>query len=273
MVMRERERDRSRDRERDRSPMIPREGQPRTRPPDRPPESTGGGVPLQMPLPEQPVVAADSNEVLVEDVSEDTLEDSAKEQRCQGSFSGDSLLKAREEEWMVEETPMPEQPKAPLRGAPRMPFMSYGEALKPTAKTSRPLPNNEYMEEEWDGNLVNSNKQDMLEGVTIRETNLGLEIEFSEKEKERLEKKWGQSLIIKLLGGSLGFMQMKRRVQTMWGVGGKVELSDIGNGYYIASFTDLDDYFFALEGALGCSITTILQCRRGRGISTLWQKK
>ncbi|XP_028752699.1 nipped-B-like protein B [Neltuma alba] len=56
------------------------------------------------------------------------------------------------------------------------------------------------------------------------------------------------SLIIKLLGGTIGFMQMRRKAQLMWGKAGTVDLSDIGNGYMIATFTDWDDYFFALEG-------------------------
>lgn len=29
---------------------------------------------------------------------------------------------------------------------------------------------------------------------------------------------------------------------------GQVDISAIGNGYYIASFQDIDDYYFAIEG-------------------------
>ncbi|KAK7362968.1 hypothetical protein VNO77_05093 [Canavalia gladiata] len=49
-------------------------------------------------------------------------------------------------------------------------------------------------------------------------------------------------------GGSIGYMQLRRRVQLMWGKAGTVELSDIGNDFFIASFQDIDNYFFALEG-------------------------
>ncbi|XP_028765360.1 uncharacterized protein LOC114723332 [Neltuma alba] len=46
----------------------------------------------------------------------------------------------------------------------------------------------------------------------------------------------------------MGFMRMRRIVQAMWGKTGTVTLSDIGNGYMTATFTDIDDYYFALEG-------------------------
>lgn len=48
--------------------------------------------------------------------------------------------------------------------------------------------------------------------------------------------------------GTLGFMQLRRRVQTMWGKLGRVNLNDIGNGYYIVTFQALEDYYFALGG-------------------------
>lgn len=88
----------------------------------------------------------------------------------------------------------------------------------------------------------------MHEGVVISESDCGPSIEFTAAERRLLERKWSRSLIIKLLGASLGYMQMKRRVQQMWGRGGKVELSDIGHGYMIASFSNMEDYFLALEG-------------------------
>ena len=70
MIMREKERDRSRERERDRSPMIPRDGQPHARPPDRPPGDVGCESGTPMLIPEQPpAVKSQLEEVLVENIS------------------------------------------------------------------------------------------------------------------------------------------------------------------------------------------------------------
>lgn len=257
--MREQERDKSPERVRDRSPMVPRVGLSPPRPPD--PPVAAADPPRESCSPgTQPQLVADNevNAVLVEDIPDETMIEPNKERKCDGDYSGDILLPPREETWMDDDAPLPHRQKTTPESPRLRPPMSYRDAVKP----SRPPrdagkmpssdldhhPASETLEDDWDGNLVNSNKQDMMTGVTVKESSLGLEIEFSEVEKSRLEKKWGQSLIIKLLGGTLGFMQMKRRVQAMWGVGGKVELSDIGNGFFIASFSDMDDYFFALEG-------------------------
>ncbi|XP_028799751.1 uncharacterized protein LOC114755052 [Neltuma alba] len=100
----------------------------------------------------------------------------------------------------------------------------------------------------WDGNLLFENEMELERGVKVTDTAMGPHIEFSEEERRRLEQKWQNTLIIKLLGGRLGFMQMKRKVQQMWGKAGNVELNVIGNGYMSATFQDWDDYHFALEG-------------------------
>ena len=59
---------------------------------------------------------------------------------------------------------------------------------------------------------------------------MGPIIEFTKEEKNILEKRWANVLIIKILGGSIGFMYLRKRFQLLWGKNGKVELFDIGNG-------------------------------------------
>lgn len=162
-----------------------------------------------------------------------------KNPRVEGEFSGAEARKPRVEDWM-EDAPVPQ--KSSTTQSP-----SYRDILQPR-KTGRPEDMMETPDEDWDGSLVGSDVEEMRKGVSVADSDDGPSIEFTEEEKCRLEKKWGKSLIIKLLGGSLGFMQLRRKIQTMWGIGGRVELSDIGNGYFIASFQDVDDYFFALEG-------------------------
>ncbi|KAK7351113.1 hypothetical protein VNO77_10303 [Canavalia gladiata] len=179
---------------------------------------------------------------------------SHKSQKKDGGFSGDVAIPPRDEEWMheevsaVPETPLPTGAGVPLEKPCSTGSVSYKDALKPGQSNNKNYPMDEVVEEYWDGNLVDSDEDDMKIRVTVTDTEVWPRLEFSEKEKQRLEKKWGKSLIIKLLGGSIGYMQLRRRVQLMWGKAGTVELSDIGNDFFIASFQDIDDYFFALEG-------------------------
>ncbi|XP_028797046.1 uncharacterized protein LOC114752466 [Neltuma alba] len=126
--------------------------------------------------------------------------------------------------------------------------ISYRDILKPKNKTEEQKNRVKDQEEPWDRNLLYYEDEELTKGVKIVDTEKGPQIEFLEEEKRRLAKKWENTLIIKLLGGSTGFMQLQRKVQLMWGKAGKVELNVIGNGYMTATFQDLDDYYLALEG-------------------------
>lgn len=157
----------------------------------------------------------------------------------EGAFQGTRSGDKRVEDWMEEEPP----DRTPKTGKP----MSYREAVKKKASDDHSHYLDAVKEADWDGFLFHSSVREMTDGITITDSSTGPIFEFSEAEKERLERKWDRSLIIKLLGGTLGFMVMRRRVQAMWGKEGRVDLNDIGNGYFVASFQSLDDYFFALE--------------------------
>ncbi|XP_028768657.1 uncharacterized protein LOC114726246 [Neltuma alba] len=128
------------------------------------------------------------------------------------------------------------------------PRLSYREALKPKTNKNGERSKDSKMEDAWDGNLLYSDENAMKEGVTVLDTDHGPQINFTEKERRRLEQSWQNSLIVKLLGGNTGFMQLRRKLQVLWGKSGNVDLSVIGNGYMIATFQELDDYYWALEG-------------------------
>lgn len=125
--------------------------------------------------------------------------------------------------------------------------MSYKEAVKPN-KASTCSEEDNWMEDDWDGSLIVSNVEAMKHGVTISESERGVSITFSEEERRRLTKKWHTTLIIKLMGSSLGYMHLKRRLQALWKLQGRMDLSCIGNGYLLATFYSKEDYYFALEG-------------------------
>lgn len=163
-----------------------------------------------------------------------------KVQKKDGGFSGDTSMNPREEPWMNSGGTEPsERPKSPPK--------SYKEAVKPN-NPREDEGDNEWMYDDWDGSLDFNNTEEVKRGVVVEETEQGIHITFSDDEKRRLNKKWQTTLIIKLLGGSLGYMHFRRRLQNLWGIQGKMDLSAIGNGYYLASFYSKDDYYFALEG-------------------------
>ena len=96
--------------------------------------------------------------------------------------------------------------------------MSYRDVVKPKSRCTEE-DEQEYVEDDdWDGCLVTSKLEEMARGITVKETEEGLHINFSEEERKRMGRKWQNSLIIKLLGGSVGYMYLKRRLQTLWGI-------------------------------------------------------
>lgn len=238
-----RERDMSEERVRERSPLVRREGTSQEQPHGHSGHEQGllgevlSSIPRSLEIQRDGIHTAQAtgHEHLV---TPEQLQ-GEKLQKLQGSFSGEEILKKRVEEWMVvdsDSNPAQHQP------------LSYRDAVKPRGSNNGGTKTSDDKDDDWDGTLCGLREVDMRDGVTVTDSPMGPLIEFSKQERERLEKRWSRALIIKLLGASMGFMQMKKKVQQMWGKLGKVELSDIGNDYMIASFSDIDDYYFALEG-------------------------
>lgn len=171
--------------------------------------------------------------------AEQRTEERGKVRKTDGGFSGDTSMAPREEPWMTDQEGNGGRPASQVK--------SYREAVKPTSPCHD---GDEYdvLEDDWDGNLITSRIEDMVRGVSITETEQGIHISFSEEEKARLNRKWKSTLIVKLVGGSIGYMQLKRRLMNLWKVQGRLELSCLGNGYLLASLSSMDDYYFALEG-------------------------
>ncbi|KAF7827992.1 LINE-type retrotransposon LIb DNA [Senna tora] len=71
---------------------------------------------------------------------------------------------------------------------------------------------------------------------------------LSDREWKRLNKPFKKSLIIKLLGKTIGFQFLLRKVNQLWGRTGEVELVDLGNDYFLAKFDTYSDQDFALTG-------------------------
>ncbi|XP_021744863.1 uncharacterized protein LOC110710829 [Chenopodium quinoa] len=71
-------------------------------------------------------------------------------------------------------------------------------------------------------------------------------IRLSKEEKTMLRQPWKTSLIIKLFSGRIGYMGLMRRLKKKWNIKGELALTDIGCNYYIARFSNKDDYNYVL---------------------------
>ncbi|KAK4286585.1 hypothetical protein QN277_003121 [Acacia crassicarpa] len=71
---------------------------------------------------------------------------------------------------------------------------------------------------------------------------------FSTKMKNRLHKAWSNAVVVKLLGRTIGFRALEKRLQAMWAKRGIITLINVGHGYYVVKLTNRDDYSFALTG-------------------------
>ena len=64
-----------------------------------------------------------------------------------------------------------------------------------------------------------------------------------------MRKPWKNTLIIKMFDGKLGYMSLMKRLKKVWQVKGELTLTDIGCKFFIARFSNLDDYNFVLTQA------------------------
>ncbi|KAL4286763.1 hypothetical protein AHAS_Ahas19G0118700 [Arachis hypogaea] len=73
-------------------------------------------------------------------------------------------------------------------------------------------------------------------------------IQVNKAEKKRLERPWKHTLIIKLLGRSISYGVLKRRLDTMWAKSRGLDLIDLGNDFFVVRLFNEDDYWYVLEG-------------------------
>ncbi|KAK4269198.1 hypothetical protein QN277_022386 [Acacia crassicarpa] len=71
---------------------------------------------------------------------------------------------------------------------------------------------------------------------------------FSGKMKKRMYKAWSNSVIITLLGRSIGYKALENRLQSLWAKRGVIKLINIGHGYYVVKFSNKEDSTNALTG-------------------------
>ncbi|XP_061354018.1 uncharacterized protein LOC133298705 [Gastrolobium bilobum] len=63
-----------------------------------------------------------------------------------------------------------------------------------------------------------------------------------------MRKPWEKALIVKLLGKKIGVEFMKKKINVLWARKGKINVTDIGNDFFVVQFSEKDDLNFALNG-------------------------
>ncbi|KAI9124934.1 hypothetical protein K1719_003550 [Acacia pycnantha] len=71
---------------------------------------------------------------------------------------------------------------------------------------------------------------------------------FEEKEKERLQKPFKRTLVVKLMGRQPSFGFMVKKLRQIWERKGKIDVFDLENDFYLVNFQRSEDYMEALTG-------------------------
>ncbi|XVF69877.1 hypothetical protein PTKIN_Ptkin11bG0116100 [Pterospermum kingtungense] len=72
-----------------------------------------------------------------------------------------------------------------------------------------------------------------------------LKIKLSREENARLRRPWRQTLIVKVLGCTVGYNYLIRRIKVLWHLKSNLELVAIDDDYFLAKFSSIDDCNFA----------------------------
>ncbi|KAK2991977.1 LOW QUALITY PROTEIN: hypothetical protein RJ640_002886 [Escallonia rubra] len=64
----------------------------------------------------------------------------------------------------------------------------------------------------------------------------------------KIRKKWENTLIVKLLGKSIGFRALSTRLRAMWNLQGEFEIIDLDGGFFLLKFDYIQDYHYVTNG-------------------------
>ncbi|KAL4346847.1 hypothetical protein GQ457_17G009160 [Hibiscus cannabinus] len=97
------------------------------------------------------------------------------------------------------------------------------------------------------------------EDVVVNNSGVFLEIRFSDRVHQHIDAKLSKSLIVHLLGRSIGYRALKNRVIASWLPMGEVSIVDLDNDYYLIRFAMDADYDKVLTSGpwmvYGCYLT------------------
>ncbi|CAN1147346.1 hypothetical protein LINPERHAP2_LOCUS15828 [Linum perenne] len=67
-------------------------------------------------------------------------------------------------------------------------------------------------------------------------------IRFSDEEIKGFYKPWSKALVVKVLERTFPYQAMRRQLEILWAKHGTIQVSDIANGFFLARFSNADDY-------------------------------
>ncbi|XVE81434.1 hypothetical protein DITRI_Ditri15bG0063100 [Diplodiscus trichospermus] len=115
-----------------------------------------------------------------------------------------------------------------------IPKMSFKDSLLSTQGTTA---NGYYHDDEFLSNNEEINKVGEEEDCPM--------IPLTKAEKARLRRPWHQTFIIKVMGRTVGYNYLLKRLKVPWHTNSHMEMVAIDNGYFLVKFSSLDDYNFA----------------------------
>ncbi|CAN1160034.1 hypothetical protein LINPERHAP2_LOCUS23068 [Linum perenne] len=77
-------------------------------------------------------------------------------------------------------------------------------------------------------------------------------LRLSREFKEKLCKPWSNTVVIRLIGKSVGYSYLYNRLKSMWKPSSSMQVIDVDLNFYIVRFGDEKDYFRALTGGPWC---------------------
>ncbi|KAK9017817.1 hypothetical protein V6N11_000818 [Hibiscus sabdariffa] len=107
------------------------------------------------------------------------------------------------------------------------------------------------------GNLVIQQRDNFIEDfdvelsaddVVIGRSGSILEIRFADRVHLEIDEKHSKSVIVRLLGKSIGFRALRNCIKALWMPAGEVNIIDLDNEYFMVRFALQDDYDRVLVG-------------------------
>jgi hypothetical protein len=105
--------------------------------------------------------------------------------------------------------------------------------------------------------IMGSSDEDDLENIEDEEESIRVEemklagydcpiFHLSKKEELRIQKPWKRGIIVKMLGRRIGYKALENRLKQMWVKAGVINIVDLGNDYFLVTFTSQEDQHHAL---------------------------
>ncbi|KAL4285553.1 hypothetical protein GQ457_16G005890 [Hibiscus cannabinus] len=76
-------------------------------------------------------------------------------------------------------------------------------------------------------------------------------ISFSDRVHDKVDEKLAKSVVVRLLGRSIGYIALLNRIRSLWNPSGEMALVDLDNGYYLVRFARENDVTRVLIGGHG----------------------